>query len=60
MRLDRAFIAPRRVANGYRVYTDDYLLKIKLIKDTKSLGYSLREIQEAHSQLFAIVLYLDE
>ncbi|MFK4304240.1 MerR family copper efflux transcriptional regulator [Paenibacillus sp. RC254] len=38
--------APKRAANGYRIYTDDYLVKIKFIKDAKSLGYSLREIQE--------------
>ncbi|WP_379395270.1 MerR family transcriptional regulator [Paenibacillus lentus] len=35
---------PSRFANGYRVYTDDYLVKIKFIKDAKSLGYSLKEI----------------
>lgn len=39
--------APHRVANGYRLYTNDYLVKIKFIKDAKSLGYSLKEIQEA-------------
>ncbi|MFK4342063.1 MULTISPECIES: MerR family transcriptional regulator [unclassified Paenibacillus] len=38
--------APKRAANGYRIYTDDYLVKIKFIKDAKSLGYSLKEIQE--------------
>jgi DNA-binding transcriptional MerR regulator len=38
--------APKRAANGYRLYTDDYLVKIKFIKDAKSLGYSLKEIQE--------------
>ncbi|NEW07331.1 MerR family transcriptional regulator [Paenibacillus sp. SYP-B3998] len=38
--------APHRVANGYRIYTNDYLVKIKFIKDAKSLGYSLKEIQE--------------
>ncbi|AVP63766.1 transcriptional regulator [Clostridium botulinum] len=38
--------APKRIANGYRVYTDDYLVKIKFIKDAKSLGYSLKEIKE--------------
>nr|WP_141499925.1 MerR family transcriptional regulator [Paenibacillus luteus] len=38
--------APSRIANGYRMYSEDYLVKIKFIKDTKSLGYSLKEIQE--------------
>ncbi len=38
---------PDRIANGYRIYTDNYLVKIKFIKDAKSLGYSLKEIQEA-------------
>ncbi|WP_341280387.1 MerR family transcriptional regulator [Paenibacillus sp. FSL H8-0537] len=38
--------APRRSQGGYRLYSDDYLVKIKFIKDTKSLGYSLKEIQE--------------
>lgn len=37
---------PSRIANGYRMYSEDYLVKIKFIKDTKSLGYSLKEIQE--------------
>lgn len=43
--------APKRVANGYRIYTDDYLVKIKFIKDAKSLGYSLKEIQEVLQML---------
>ncbi len=37
---------PKRIANGYRIYTDDYLVKIKFINDAKSLGYSLKEIRE--------------
>lgn len=36
---------PRRSSNGYRVYTEDYLVKVKFIKDAQSLGYSLKEIQ---------------
>ncbi|HEY2494376.1 MAG TPA: MerR family transcriptional regulator [Paenibacillus sp.] len=43
--------APSREANGYRIYTDDYLVKIKFIKDAKSLGYSLKEIQEGLQML---------
>ncbi|OME77468.1 transcriptional regulator [Paenibacillus sp. FSL A5-0031] len=43
--------APRRVASGYRIYSDDYLVKIKFIKDAKSLGYSLKEIQEGLQML---------
>lgn len=42
---------PRRVENGYRIYTDDYLVKIKFIKDAKSLGYSLKEIGAALKML---------
>ncbi|GLF90778.1 MerR family transcriptional regulator [Bacillus safensis] len=37
---------PRRRSNGYRLYTEDYIAKIQLIKDAKSLGYSLKEIKE--------------
>lgn len=37
---------PSRGENGYRLYTEDYLVKIKFIKDTKQLGYPLKEIQE--------------
>lgn len=37
---------PRRGANGYRLYSEDYLVKIKFITDTKQLGYPLKEIQE--------------
>ncbi|WP_085493969.1 MerR family transcriptional regulator [Paenibacillus aquistagni] len=37
--------APLRTSNGYRMYTGDYLVKLKFIKDAKSLGYSLKEIQ---------------
>ncbi|WP_244281060.1 MerR family transcriptional regulator [Paenibacillus jilunlii] len=29
---------PARIANGYRIYTEDYLVKIKFINDAKSLG----------------------
>ena len=37
---------PRRRSNGYRLYTEDYIVKIQLIKDAKLLGYSLKEIKE--------------
>jgi MerR family copper efflux transcriptional regulator len=37
---------PRRQDNGYRIYSEDYLVKLQLIIDAKSLGYSLKEIQE--------------
>ncbi|WP_019913401.1 MerR family transcriptional regulator [Paenibacillus sp. HW567] len=42
---------PARIANGYRSYTADYLVKIKFIKDAQSLGYSLKEIQEVLQML---------
>ncbi|CAH8770625.1 MerR family transcriptional regulator [Paenibacillus dendritiformis] len=38
--------APERAANGYRVYTDKDRVRLKFIKDAKSLGYSLNEIKE--------------
>lgn len=38
--------APQRSSNGYRVYTEDYLVKVKFIKDAQMLGYSLKAIQE--------------
>ncbi|MDQ0090355.1 DNA-binding transcriptional MerR regulator [Paenibacillus anaericanus] len=43
--------APQRTANGFRIYTNDYVVKIKFIKDAKSLGYSLKEIQEGLQML---------
>ncbi|AJS60639.1 MerR family transcriptional regulator [Paenibacillus sp. IHBB 10380] len=43
--------APERRANGYRIYTENYLVKIKFIKDAQSLGYSLKEIQEGLQML---------
>ncbi|UUD44338.1 MerR family transcriptional regulator [Bacillus pumilus] len=36
---------PIRHSNGYRLYTEDVLLKIEFIKGAKSLGYSLKEIK---------------
>ncbi|CAI6084338.1 hypothetical protein PAECIP112173_04254 [Paenibacillus sp. JJ-100] len=38
--------APHRSSNGYRMYTEDYLVKVKFIKDAQMLGYSLKAIQE--------------
>lgn len=37
---------PERAANGYRLYSQDYLAKVKFIKDAKLLGYSLKEIRD--------------
>ncbi|WP_394456949.1 MerR family transcriptional regulator [Leuconostoc suionicum] len=42
---------PKRLANGYRVYDETYLPKIKFIQDAKSLGYTLKEIQESLNML---------
>lgn len=42
---------PGRTAKGYRIYSGDYLVKLKFIKDAKSLGYSLKEIQAAFALL---------
>ncbi|WP_042167883.1 MerR family transcriptional regulator [Paenibacillus gorillae] len=38
--------APQRAANGYRMYSNDYVVKLIFIKDAQSLGYSLKEIQD--------------
>ncbi|MCG7380453.1 MerR family transcriptional regulator [Paenibacillus sp. ACRSA] len=38
--------APIRASNGYRKYSEDYVVKIKFIKDAQALGYSLKEIKE--------------
>lgn len=43
--------APGRTANGYRIYTEDYLVKLKFIQDAQSLGYSLQEIREVLQML---------
>ncbi|OBZ15713.1 transcriptional regulator [Bacillus sp. FJAT-27264] len=37
---------PARIANGYRVYSEDYVVKIRFIKDAQSLGYPLKQIKE--------------
>ncbi|MDG0876022.1 MerR family transcriptional regulator [Paenibacillus thiaminolyticus] len=39
--------APERAPNGYRAYTDKDWVRLKFIRDAKSLGYSLNEIKEA-------------
>lgn len=36
--------APARSEGGYRLYSDDYLVMLKFIKDAQSLGYSLNRI----------------
>ncbi|MDQ0173614.1 MerR family transcriptional regulator [Paenibacillus tundrae] len=38
--------APIRASNGYRRYSEDYVVKIKFIKDAQALGYSLKDIKE--------------
>jgi MerR family copper efflux transcriptional regulator len=42
---------PARIANGYRVYSEDYVVKIRFIKDAQSLGYSLKQIKEIFHDL---------
>ena len=37
---------PRRRASGYRVYTPEFVDRIRLIKEAQHLGFSLREIRE--------------
>ncbi|WP_058304471.1 MerR family transcriptional regulator [Gorillibacterium timonense] len=43
--------APKRSDNGYRVYSEDYLIKLELIQNAKLLGYSLNEIKEILNML---------
>lgn len=42
---------PRRGENGYRLYSEDYLIKLKFITDTRGLGYRLKDIKEILHQL---------
>ncbi|BFH68575.1 hypothetical protein J27TS7_51170 [Paenibacillus dendritiformis] len=51
--------APKRASNGYRVYTGEDRVRLKFIKDAKSLGYSLHEIKEA-LQLLSTRMEADE
>jgi DNA-binding transcriptional MerR regulator len=37
---------PKKMGNGYRVYTHDYIDKIKFIKNAKDLGFTLNEIKQ--------------
>jgi len=37
---------PRRDANGYRIYLQDDVSKLKFIKKCKALGFTLKEIKE--------------
>lgn len=37
---------PRRMLSGYRNYPEDVIDRLRFVKDAKSLGFSLREIQE--------------
>ena len=38
--------APRRSANGYRIYTHDHLKALQFITQGKAIGFSLKEIQQ--------------
>ncbi|MHA7964695.1 MerR family transcriptional regulator [Paenibacillus sp. CAU 1782] len=42
---------PKRGENGYRLYGEDYLIKLKFITYTRALGYRLKEIKEILDQL---------
>lgn len=37
---------PARKASGYRQYTDDAIIRLRFIKRSKELGFSLKEIAE--------------
>jgi len=37
---------PPRTASGYRMYSEDYITRIRFIKRVQDLGFTLREIQE--------------
>ncbi|CAH8711801.1 MerR family transcriptional regulator [Paenibacillus thiaminolyticus] len=45
--LQEVLPAPERAPNGYRVYTDKDRVRLKFIRDAKSLGYSLNEIKRS-------------
>jgi len=36
---------PARTSSGYRIYTEDDLLRLKFIKRAKDMGFSLKEIE---------------
>lgn len=37
---------PKRLSNGYRVYSEDILIRLKFIKRAKTMGFTLNEIKE--------------
>jgi MerR family mercuric resistance operon transcriptional regulator len=37
---------PARTPSGYRIYTEDDLLRLKFIKRAKNMGFRLKEIEE--------------
>lgn len=41
----------KRLENGYRIYSEEYLIMLKFIKDAKKLGYTLNEIREILAML---------
>jgi MerR family copper efflux transcriptional regulator len=45
---ERCGLLPKAVrsAGGYRTYSDDIIYRLRFIKNAKSLGFSLEEIQE--------------
>jgi Zn(II)-responsive transcriptional regulator len=38
--------APRRLASGYRLFTDDIVRRVRFIKRAQELGFTLSEIKE--------------
>lgn len=41
----RLLPAPKRSANGYRIYTDEHLAILRFILKGKAIGFSLKEIK---------------
>lgn len=38
--------APARTARGYRIYTEEYVVRLRFIRRAQALGFSLRTIRE--------------
>jgi len=42
----KLIIEPVKPAQGYRLYPDEYVLRVRFIKRAQQLGFTLKEIQE--------------
>jgi DNA-binding transcriptional MerR regulator len=44
---------PRRAANGYRLYDDGHVARVRFVRSAQALGFSLAEIREIVPRLAA-------